>query len=526
MTEATGIVYLVGAGPGNIQYLTIQAAQLLRQADVLVYDALVDMRLLSQVPPHCQQINVGKRGGQPSLKQPQINQLLVQYCQQGGRVVRLKSGDPFIFGRCRSEIQALTEAGCPFEVIPGLSSALAGPCLAGIPLTDPVLSRCFMVLSAHEPEALNWPVLAQIETLVILMGGQALAKIVQHLQDQGRSSTTAIAVIRWCGQPQQEHWIGTLADIEQQTAGQVLSPAVIVVGDVVKLQLVGLPVASSNPVSYQEGLYLPLVPTQLNPGVSFPLSATTILVTRSRGQSSQFSELLQQQGATVLEMPTLEIQPPSNWDALDGAIKALKTFDWLILTSSNGVDYFVDRMLQNGLDLRSLAGIKIAVVGEKTAQTLRQRGIQPDFIPPDFVADSLLEHFPEAVKNCNILFPRVETGGRDVLVKLLTERGAIVTEVAAYQSGCVTQTDPHVIAALEQGQVDIVTFASSKTVQCFSQLLVPKQSEWLDSIRIASIGPQTSHACQVQFGRVDIEATDYTLEGLTNAIVNWKHYQR
>lgn len=237
----TGKVYLVGSGPGEVAYLTVRGYQLLTQAEVLVYDALVDSQLLQLVPENCLKLNVGKRGGQPSMKQPQIDRLLVQQCQQGKQVIRLKSGDPFIFGRSTSEIQALNEAGCVFEVIPGVSSALAAPLFAGIPLTDPVLSRCFAVLSAHDPESLDWQTLAQLETLVILMGGQHLSVIVQRLQKQGRSSQTPIAIIRWAGHPEQQIWSSTLAEILSQTASDSLSPCVIVVGEVVRLRSFLLP---------------------------------------------------------------------------------------------------------------------------------------------------------------------------------------------------------------------------------------------------------------------------------------------
>ncbi|NEQ95174.1 MAG: uroporphyrinogen-III C-methyltransferase [Cyanothece sp. SIO2G6] len=193
--DRTGIVYLLGAGPGKLDYLTVAAQQILHQAQVLVYDALVDGQLTQVIPLDCAQIDVGKRGGQPSTPQATINQILVEYCQQGKRVVRLKSGDPFIFGRCVAEIEALQQANCAFEVVPGLSSALAAPLLAHIPLTDPVLSRSFTVLTAHEPGALNWAALAQLDTLVILMGTRHLATILERLQQGGRSPRTPIAMV-------------------------------------------------------------------------------------------------------------------------------------------------------------------------------------------------------------------------------------------------------------------------------------------------------------------------------------------
>jgi uroporphyrin-III C-methyltransferase len=236
MVDSSGKVYLVGAGLGKVMHLTVQAHELLKQAEVLIYDALAGEELLQLAPAACLRLEVGKRGGAPSTSQTEINQLLVEHCQQGKQVVRLKSGDPFIFGRSTAEIQALNEAGCAFEVIPGISSALAAPLLSGIPLTDPVLSRCFAVLSAHEPDALEWEALAQLETLVILMGARQLPEIVEQLLRHGCSLETPIAIIRWADQPAQQIWTGTLGTILRQTEHETLSPAVIVVGEVVALR--------------------------------------------------------------------------------------------------------------------------------------------------------------------------------------------------------------------------------------------------------------------------------------------------
>ncbi len=236
MIKEMGKVYLVGAGPGDVEYLTVKAYRLLASAQVLVYDALVDSQLLDCVPPECLKIDVGKRGGKPSTSQTEINDLLVKYCLEKKQVIRLKSGDPFIFGRCILEIEALKNAGCEFEIVPGISSALAAPLLAGIPLTDNVLSRCFAVCTAHEPETLNWEALASLETLVILMGGKNLPEIIHQLIKYRKSDSTPIAIIRWAGTPSQEIWIGELRNILQQTAGLSLSPAVIVIGEVVRLR--------------------------------------------------------------------------------------------------------------------------------------------------------------------------------------------------------------------------------------------------------------------------------------------------
>jgi uroporphyrinogen III methyltransferase/synthase len=503
--QSRGKVYLVGAGVGEINYLTLKGKQLLTEAEVLIYDALVDSELLTLVSPNCLKLDVGKRGGKPSTPQAKINQLLVAYCLQGKQVVRLKSGDPFIFGRVREEIEALVAADCKFEVVPGISSVLAAPLLAGIPLTDKYLSNCFAVLSGHQPELLDWEALGKIDTLVILMGTRYLAEIITQLLAYGRVADEPVAIICKCSRPEQKIFQGTLTDIVDRTRGISLAPAVIVIGKVVDL-------ASQ---------------LQSSPSSAI-LTGKTILVTRAAEQSSQFRNLLQQHGAKVLEMPALEIMPPSSWEALDNAITHLNQFNWLILTSANGVEYFFERLASLGQDARSLAGIKIAVVGKKTAATLQRKNLQPDFIPPDFVADSLVAHFPEALKRQKILFPRVETGGREVLVKELTAQCAEVTEVPAYQSGCPQKIAPEIWQALQKKQIDAITFASSKTVRNFYKLVQQELDNSdtlltaiLENICLASIGPQTSQTCQELFNRVDVEAQEYTLEGLTTALVNY-----
>ena len=259
-----------------------------------------------------------------------------------------------------------------------------------------------------------------------------------------------------------------------------------------------------------------------------PLLGKTILVTRSVGQSNQFSDRLTSAGADVIEMPTLEIGPPSSWSALDQAISQLSTFNWLVLTSGNGVEYFFQRLEKSGQDKNALSGVKIAVVGEKTAQSLQKQNIQADFIPPNFIADSLVENFPESLTGKKILFPRVESGGREVLVKELTAKGAEVIEVPAYESCCPQSIAGAAEYALVNNTVDIITFASSKTVLFFSQLtarIFTYNPENFARICIASIGPQTSKTCQTVFGRVDIEAEEYTLEGLKNAIIKFSNHQ-
>ncbi|BAZ14739.1 uroporphyrinogen III methylase [Calothrix sp. NIES-4071] len=273
------------------------------------------------------------------------------------------------------------------------------------------------------------------------------------------------------------------------------------------------------------------MPTNISPTPTvvqhtLPLAGKTILVTRAAGQSSQFAQMLIDCGANVIEMPALEICQPSSWSGLDNAIANISSFDWLILTSTNGVEYFFERLFALSYDARSLKGVKIAVVGEKTSQCLQVRGLRADYIPPNFVADSLIENFPEELTNKKILFPRVESGGREVLVKELSAKGAEVIEVSAYQSCCPESIPPSAELALQSGTVDIITFASSKTVQFFCQLA--KQifgdnsiDNYLEGVCIASIGPQTSKSCRILIGHVDVEAIEYTLPGLKQALVEW-----
>ncbi len=499
-----GKVYIIGAGPGDISHLTLRAQQLLASADVVIYDALVDEGLLQFLPAHCERVYVGKRGGQPSITQTEINQILVAQAQQAVRgatqdeyrVVRLKSGDPFIFGRTTSEVDALMMANCPYEVVPGISAALAAPLLAGIPLTDTVLSYGFAVVTAHAPEELHWDALVQIPTVVVLMGASTLAATVKGLIDHGKSPNTPIAIIKWASLPQQEVVVSDLGHIVATVADRNMSPAVIVIGEVVKLR------------------------TFLRCDRRAPLRDKTVLITRSLQQSPELQQLLSAQGARTIEMPTLEIAPPSDWVALDQAITKIEEYDWLILTSANGVEYFFDRLAAQNKDARALAGVKIAVVGRKTADTLQRRGILADFVPAEFVADALVDSFPESLTAKRVLFPRVESGGRELLVQAFTAAGAQVDEIAAYQSMCPTAAEPMALLALQRREIDIITFASSKTVQHFHQLVAAHlPQDWSNNLLIASIGPQTSATCKELLGRVDVEATEYTMPGLVEAIV-------
>ncbi|MGQ9837311.1 MAG: uroporphyrinogen-III C-methyltransferase [Cyanobacteriota bacterium] len=498
-----GKVYLVGAGLGGRAGLTVRALQVLQQAEAVWIDELVDERLLAEVPTQAQ---LWRRSGKSTVQEG-IG-WLIERCQEGKQVVHLKSGDPLIFGRTREEVKALTAAGCAFEILPGLSSALAGPFWAGIPLTDRRLSRAFAVLTAHELELVPWQALAQLDTLVILMGSRQQQAIAAQLLDAGVPLERPVALIWEAGQATQQVWIGKLADLltkeeDKRQDRAKKRPGLLVIGEVVRLRQ----------------KFLPGIPSLPQPA---PLAGQTVLVTRSEGQSQALRELLQEQGARVLEMPTLVISPPTSWDPLDTAIANLSRFDWLLLTSANAVTHFFARLHQQRRDSRALHKLKVAVVGAKTAAVLAQYGIHADLVPSEFVAEALLEIWPQPVTGQRILLPRVQSGGRDDLVQGLRQQGAVVEEIPAYESACPSEADPQVVAALKAGQVDILSFTSSKTVQHFVQLLRQAglgSEVWDPPLQIAAIGPKTAETCLALLGRVDIQAEEYTLEGLVQAMV-------
>ena len=506
-----GKVFIVGAGIGGVEFLTVRARDLIGAAEVIISDALVDGCLLELAPPDANRLIAGKRGGQASIQQAEINQMLVQYCLQGKRVVRLKSGDPWIFGRSLPEILALQEAGCEWEVVAGISSAIAAPMLAGIPLTEVESSSCFAVMTGHDLSRLPWEAIAQIPTLVILMGTNNLMGLLEKLRE-GKDADTAIAIVRWSGRVDQQIWTGTLADIQSKLPSGSLSPSVIVIGEVVK---------------FHEQLSSPRLQTVASfEQEKLPLQGKTILVTRSAGQASLFADLLTSQGASVIEMPTLTIAPPTSWQMLDQAIADLNSYNWLILTSANAVESFFGRLQKSGKDSRALHLLKVAVVGRKTAEVLANYGIKPDLVPTDFVADALVEALIKqnhVLSNQKMLFPRVESGGREILVEQLQQHGAIVDAIAAYESRCPEAIDPVALTAIQNQRLDAIAFASSKTVKHFCLLLdrvAPQETwqVWIARVKIASIGPQTSKTCDELIGRVDCEALEFTLNGLVDAI--------
>jgi len=539
-----GKVFIVGAGIGGAEFLTVRARDLISTAEIIISDALVDRNLLDLASPQCNCIIAGKRGGQESINQIEINQMLVEYCLQGKQVVRLKSGDPWIFSRSLPEISALQAANCEWEVIAGISSAIAAPMLAGIPLTEVEASSCFAVMTGHDLDRLPWDAIAQIPTLVILMGTKNLAGLLAKLQ-QRKSGNEKIAIVRWCGRPEQQVWTGTLQDIQSKLPEGSLSPSVIIIGEVVKFHellshsekkllenyvcqdLESSPIKSTLAERIRCQRWLSKVEASVDlEKEKLPLQGKRILVTRAATQASQFTDLLTRQGFEVIEMPTLSIVPPTSWEMLDQAIASLPDYDWLILTSANAVESFFGRLQQVGQDSRALHSLKVAVVGRKTAEVLANYGITPDLVPDDFIADALVDAFlscHHVLADKKLLFPRVQSGGREVLVEQLQLHGAIVEAIPAYESGCPEAIDPVALAAIQSQKLDVITFASSKTVHHFCQLLDRVAARetwqaWIASSKIASIGPQTSKACDDLLGRVDCEAVEYTLDGLAEVI--------
>ena len=483
---ANGIVYLVGAGPGDPGLLTVRAAELLARADVVAVDALVSPEIVARIPKSSEVVYVGKRAGAHTLPQDEINQLLIDEARKGKRVVRLKGGDPFVFGRGGEEAEDLAAAGVAFEIVPGISSSIAGPAYAGIPVTHRSYATSVTLVTGHEAgesTGINWPALAQLDgTIVFMMGLGNLPVIAQKLIEHGAPADRPVAVISKATTPEQRTVTGTLADIEQRVAAAKLpAPAIIVVGDVVRMH---------EAINWFE---------------SKPLFGKRIVVTRARAQASDLKRLFEESGATVVQFPTIEIAPPRSWETLDRACQ--ERWEWLIFTSVNGVNAYHDRLKK---DARSLAGTKIAAVGETTAEALRGRGIQPDLVPEKFQSIALLPHFPADLRGVRIALVRAEEG-RDEVLDELRRRGAEVHLAVAYR------TVPVLASAGDLHDVDVVTFTSASTVDNFFAAVPDAAS--INGSLLASIGPTTSDAIRRHGRKPDIEASNASVQALHDAVV-------
>ena len=504
--SASGIVYLIGAGPGDPGLMTVRGLELIRRADCIVYDYLANEAFLLEASPQAEIIYVGKKGGDHTLPQKDINQLLVDKARAGKIIVRLKGGDPYIFGRGGEEAQELVRHGIPFEVVPGISSAIAVPAYAGIPLTHRQHASLVSFITGHEdptkPESsIPWEVLAKSPgTLVFLMGVKNLEDICRELRNHGKSAATPAAVIHRGTTPEQRSISGTLENIAQKVkAAQLAPPAIFVVGSVVELQ------------------------SELNWFETRPLWGKRILVTRSRHQASAFVKLLTEYGATCLEAPTIEILPPDDsYAALDEALKNLDRYHWVVFTSPNGVAAFFNRLFSDGLDVRALGECKLAVIGAATAQALREHGLVADVVPADFRAEGLVSSLsPLVLPGQLLLLPRAQEA-REVLPQEMVNRGVTVHVVPSYKTVPPAKLPPATESALKSGNIDVLTFASSSTVTNFARLIGRDFFQKLAAKTIiAAIGPVTAKTLKNYGLRAQIQPETYTIPALTQAIVDY-----
>jgi len=497
----TGKVYLVGAGPGDPGLITVKGMQALEQAQVVVYDRLVDPVQLQAVPADAELIFVGKARGRQELTQPEINQLLVDKASQGYTVVRLKGGDPFVFGRGGEEALELKANGLPFEIVPGVTSAIAGPAYAGIPLTHRGISTTFTVVSGSEDptkpgSTIPWETLAKNGgTMVVLMGWASLEKILATLQKEGLPATTPAALVQWGTWSDQQTVTGNIANILDLGKDAGLSPPVItVIGEVVNLR------------------------EELAWFDKRTLFGKRVLVTRSRSQASRLCALLDQAGANAIELPTIEIGPLEDFSELDATLAELSSYDWVIFASANAVESVFERLESQGKDARAMAGTTIGAIGPATARALAARGITADFVPSRPVSEAVLQELSNRDwKGVSVLLPAADIG-RDELQKGLAEMGATVNRLAAYHNVPVQGVNDLARNAFKDG-VDVVTFTSSSTVRNLVGMLDEDRSA-LESSFIACIGPVTAATCRELGLRVDLEATEHTVEGLVDALTS------
>ncbi len=496
-------VYLLGAGPGDPELLTLKAKRILETADVVVWDYLANDALLDHCREDAEFVYVGKKGGDHTLPQDQINQLLVDKAQEGKVVARLKGGDPYVFGRGAEEAEELIEAGCDFEVVPGVTSAVAGPAYAGIPLTHRDYASSVSFITGHEKpgkeeSAHNWDSLAKgTSTLVFFMGMKNLPIIANNLMQHGMASDTPVALVHWGTTCRQRTLVADLATVAAEAERFGFGPpSLIVVGHVVKLR------------------------PKLKRFERKPLLGKGIVVTRAREQASSLLAMLQEHGACCNQFPTIQITPMDSYEPLEKAILALAQYDWLIFTSVNGVKYFWKQLLEIGLDTRILGGIKVAAIGPATADALRDRGVMPDFVPPKYVAESVVAGLLElGVKGAKVLLPRAKEA-REVLPEELRKAGAEVDIIPVYETLPAGEDADKVVAAMDKGEIHCVTFGSSSTVDNFFSVVQPeviKRNQ--PGIKLACIGPITAKTLAGYGFSADIQPEDFTIPALVDALV-------
>jgi uroporphyrinogen III methyltransferase/synthase len=505
MTQSTGKVYLIGAGPGDPGLITVKGLECVQKAEVIIYDYLANERLLDHRRPDAELIYVGKQGGRHTLPQEEINALIVKKAKEGKVVARLKGGDPFIFGRGGEEAEELSDNGIPFEVVPGVTAATSVPTYAGIPLTHREHTASVAFVTGHEdptkPESkVHWEKIATgIGTLVFFMGMKNLRNIVDNLVANGRRADTPVAAIQWGTRTDQKVVTGTLADIVAKVKEARLGPpAIIVVGEVVRLR------------------------EKLNWYESKPLFGKRVVVTRSRDQASVFAEMLINAGAKPIQLPSIDVVPPSSWSELDGALEKIESYHWVIFTSANAVRFFFERLKGRGMDLRILKGVKICAVGPKTAESLEQHGLRADLIPEEFKAEGVLKALGGVeVKGLRFLIPRAKVA-REIIPGKLKELGALVTVATAYENVRPSSDVERVRKLFEEKKIAAVTFTSSSTVNNFVEMLGQKEYKTLvNGVAVACIGPVTAKTAEELGMKVDIMPREYTIPALVDAMVEY-----
>ena len=500
-----GIVYLIGAGPGDEGLLTLRGAEYLQTADVIVYDYLCNEALLKMSRNDSEKIYVGKQASAHTLSQEEINQLLVDKARGGKSVARMKGGDPFVYGRGGEEALALNEAGIQFEIVPGITAGIAASAYAGIPFTHRGIATTAGFITGHEMAGkeksdIDWENINGLHTLVFYMGVRNLPVIVEKLLSVGRSGDTPAALIRWGTRANQETVVGTLNTIVNEVEKAKLKPpALIIVGEVVKLR------------------------SKLQWYDNKPLFGKRIVVTRSRTQASQLSEKLKRAGAEVVEFPTIDIQPLADQNGIDKEIQELDKYDWIVFTSVNSVDIFMDRLFGSGRDVRALFMLKIAVIGNETSKQLSTFGLKADLIPERFTSAGLVNAFKSSGKDLsgiNVLIPGSQIL-KDVIPKGLKEMGAQVKTVTIYENR-LPQYNVEELDEIFRDTPDLVTFTSSSTVNNLADILKrAERSHYLESLCGASIGPITTETTVERGIKLALEADNHTINNLVEKILEY-----
>lgn len=518
-THGTALVSLVGAGPGDIGLLTVRGRDRLRDAEIVVYDRLVDPRLLDEAPRTAERVYVGKAAHHHLLRQDAINALLVEHGRRGKRVVRLKGGDPFLFGRGGEEAAALAAAGVPFEIVPGVTSALAVPAYAGIPVTHRDVASSVTIVSGHHDPARgdagrDWGALAAAETLVFLMGVADLPRIAAQLVAHGRPVDTPAAAIAWGTWAAQHTVVGTLGTLPGLVAeASLTAPATVVVGAVVGLR---------------ERL------RWFDDPARKPLSGCRILVARSRAQQSKLSAMLAALGASAVELPRFRFTEPDDERRFGMALARLATYHYLVFTSGHGVGRFLDRLRADGRDVRSLAAARLVTVGRGAQEALERRGLIADLVPDSLGAEAILSCVAKTGPAGKRLLLVAAAGTSVALARGLVGLGATVDRLAPYRTEQLPP-DPETIAALTTGGFDIVTFTSSSTVSNVLALVSPGEGAAPGDVTAAAqgrrdpfsgalvvcIGLNTARTAREHGLRVDLVAEEHSMPGMVAAILQW-----